>query len=64
MAAVSEDDADEAETDADYRLVLPTLNETDSARSVPWELVLSGCTLVTIRLLLYSLCSRISFYRA
>jgi ABC-type glycerol-3-phosphate transport system permease component len=33
-------------------LILPTLNELDSARSVPWELVLSGCTLVTIPLVI------------
>lgn len=33
-------------------VILPTLNETDSARSVPWELVLSGCTLVTIPLII------------
>jgi ABC-type glycerol-3-phosphate transport system permease component len=33
-------------------LILPTLNEMDSARSVPWELVLAGCTLVTIPLLI------------
>lgn len=33
-------------------VILPTLNEIDSARSVPWELVLSGCTMVTIPLLI------------
>ena len=33
-------------------VILPTLNETDSARSVPWELVLSGCMLVTIPLII------------
>lgn len=33
-------------------VILPTLNELDSARSVPWELVLSGCTLVTIPLII------------
>jgi ABC-type glycerol-3-phosphate transport system permease component len=33
-------------------LILPTLNELDSARSVPWELVLAGCTLVTIPLVI------------
>lgn len=33
-------------------LILPTLNELDSARSVPWELVLAGCTLVTIPLII------------
>ena len=33
-------------------VILPTLNEVDSARSVPWELVLSGCTMVTIPLIL------------
>ena len=33
-------------------VILPTLNETDSARSVPWELVLAGCTLVTIPLII------------
>ncbi|MDD4301557.1 MAG: carbohydrate ABC transporter permease, partial [Sphaerochaeta sp.] len=32
-------------------VILPTLNEIDSARSVPWELVLAGCTLVTIPLI-------------
>lgn len=31
-------------------VILPTLNEVDSARSVPWELVLAGCTLVTVPL--------------
>ncbi len=33
-------------------VILPTLNEIDSARSVPWELVLSGCTMVTIPLII------------
>ena len=33
-------------------VILPTLNETDSARSVPWELVLAGCTLVTVPLVI------------
>lgn len=33
-------------------VILPTLNELDSARSVPWELVLTGCTLVTIPLII------------
>ena len=33
-------------------VILPTLNVTDSARSVPWELVLAGCTLVTIPLII------------
>lgn len=33
-------------------VILPTLNELDSARSVPWELVLAGCTLVTIPLII------------
>lgn len=33
-------------------VILPTLNVTDSARSVPWELVLAGCTLVTIPLVI------------
>ncbi len=33
-------------------VILPTLNEVDSARSVPWELVLSGCTMVTIPLII------------
>lgn len=33
-------------------VILPTLNETDSARAVPWELVLAGCTLVTIPLII------------
>ncbi|MFT3983171.1 MAG: carbohydrate ABC transporter permease [Lachnospiraceae bacterium] len=33
-------------------VILPTLNETDSARSVPWELVLAGCTLVTVPLII------------
>ena len=32
-------------------VILPTLNEIDSARSVPWELVLAGCTLVTLPLI-------------
>lgn len=32
-------------------VILPTLNEIDSARSVPWELVLSGCTMVTVPLI-------------
>jgi ABC-type glycerol-3-phosphate transport system permease component len=33
-------------------LILPTLNELDYARAVPWELVLAGCTLVTIPLII------------
>ncbi|SMP59627.1 multiple sugar transport system permease protein/lactose/L-arabinose transport system permease protein [Sphaerochaeta associata] len=33
-------------------VILPTLNEIDSARSVPWELVLAGCTLVTLPLII------------
>lgn len=33
-------------------VILPTLNETDSARSVPWELVLAGCTMVTVPLII------------
>lgn len=33
-------------------VILPTLNEIESARSVPWELVLAGCTLVTIPLII------------
>ena len=33
-------------------VILPTLNEIDSARSVPWELVLSGCTMVTVPLII------------
>lgn len=33
-------------------VILPTLNEIDSARSVPWELVLAGCTLVTVPLVI------------
>lgn len=33
-------------------VILPTLNEVDSARSVPWELVLAGCTLVTLPLII------------
>lgn len=33
-------------------VILPTLNELESARSVPWELVLSGCTLVTVPLII------------
>lgn len=33
-------------------VILPTLNEVESARSVPWELVLAGCTLVTIPLII------------
>jgi ABC-type glycerol-3-phosphate transport system permease component len=33
-------------------VILPTLNEIESARSVPWELVLAGCTLVTVPLII------------
>ncbi|MDF2877252.1 MAG: ABC-type transporter, integral rane subunit [Clostridia bacterium] len=33
-------------------VILPTLNELDSARSVPWELVLAGCSLVTVPLII------------
>lgn len=33
-------------------VILPTLNETDSARSVPWELVLAGCSIVTVPLII------------
>ncbi|WP_040761269.1 carbohydrate ABC transporter permease [Ruminiclostridium cellobioparum] len=33
-------------------IILPTLNELDSARSVPWELVLTGCTLVTVPIII------------
>jgi ABC-type glycerol-3-phosphate transport system permease component len=33
-------------------VILPTLNAEESARAVPWELVLTGCVLVTIPLLL------------
>ena len=33
-------------------VILPTLNEINSARSVPWELLLAGCTLVTLPLVI------------
>ncbi|MDR3249147.1 MAG: carbohydrate ABC transporter permease, partial [Treponema sp.] len=33
-------------------VILPTLNEMEYARAVPWELVLAGCTLVTIPLII------------
>lgn len=33
-------------------VILPTLNEINSARSVPWELLLAGCTMVTIPLII------------
>ena len=32
-------------------LILPTLNETDNSASVPWDLLLTGCTIVTIPLI-------------
>ncbi len=33
-------------------VILPTLNAEESARSVPWELVLTGCVLVTLPLMI------------
>ena len=32
-------------------LILPTLNETDNSANVPWDLMLTGCTIVTIPLI-------------
>jgi ABC-type glycerol-3-phosphate transport system permease component len=42
-------------------LILPTLNETDNSASVPWDLMLTGCTIVTIPLITLFLCFQDKF---
>jgi ABC-type glycerol-3-phosphate transport system permease component len=42
-------------------LILPTLNETDNSASVPWDLLLTGCTIVTIPLIAMFLCFQDKF---
>lgn len=42
-------------------LILPTLNETDNSASVPWDLLLTGCTIVTIPLITMFLCFQDKF---
>ena len=42
-------------------VVLPTLNTSTSTYSIPWELVLAGCTVITLPLVIVFLIFQYQF---